>query len=189
MPKASALNNLEYSYYIELESKTPYSKERQKQALLEIFQLERQYKAPIKTVTVSDIIKNSDLENKDEIIERFNKLAYQDAETKAQTIVELYAKGTSLGSSPELITQAIVEIIASDENTPAIDQLLKDMEQKVKEQMAIVQRAQQEENMIANGEMDANMMMEAQNALSGQGQGQTPISPEAYQAAEQMLMQ
>ena len=63
------------------------------------------------------------------------------------------------------------------------------MEQKVKEQMAIVQRAQQEENMIANGEMDANMMMEAQNALSGQGQGQTPISPEAYQAAEQMLMQ
>lgn len=189
MPKASALNNLEYSYYIELESKTPYSKERQKQALLEIFQLERQYRAPIKTVTVSDIIKNSDLENKEEIIERFNKLAYQDAETKAQTIVELYAKGTSLGSSPELITQAIVEIIASDENTPAIDQLLKDMEQKVKEQMAIVQKAQQEENMIANGEMDANMMMEAQTALSGQGQGQTPISPEAYQAAEQMLMQ
>ena len=35
--------------------------------------LERQYDTPIKSVTVSDIIKNTDLENKDEIIEFIKK--------------------------------------------------------------------------------------------------------------------
>ena len=186
LPDKADLSNLQYSYYIELESKTPYSKERQKEALLEIFQLERQYNAPIKTVTVSDIIKNTDLENKEEIIERYNQLAYQDAETKTSTITQLYTQATQLGISPELIDQAIAEIIQGVEETPAVDELMKQMEQLFNQQMQQAQKAQEEANMASQGQMTPEMMQKAGQAQSNQ----TPnASPEAIAQAEQMMAQ
>ena len=116
-----------YQYYIELETKTPYSKARQKELLLEIYQLERQYDTPVKTVTVSDIIKNTDLENKDEIMSRFGKLNYQDSLTKAEAIEKLIAAGNENGVSQELITQGVAEIIENRKDTPAVDEIMKQL--------------------------------------------------------------
>ena len=102
LPNEEAMKDrTNYNYYIELETKTPYNREKQKDLLLEIFQLERQYDAPVKTVTVSDIIKNSDIERKDEIIARYNTLTFQDAETKADAITQLYQSGMEVGVDPE----------------------------------------------------------------------------------------
>ena len=157
--------NTNYNYYIELETKTPYNREKQKDLLLQIFQLERQYDAPVKTVTVSDIIKNSDIERKDEIIARYNSLTFQDAETKADAITQLYQTGMEVGVDPELLKQAMAEIIANQNDTPAVKEVLDQAETATQQQM------QQ-----ANEQMDA-----ATQTLMATPQGQTDVSNLAQQ--------
>lgn len=135
--KEEELKDANYKYYIELDSKTPYSKERQKEVLLELFQLERQYDTPIKSVTVSDIIQNMDLENKEVIISRFNKLNFQDAQTKADTVMKLAEMGTEFGINPELTNQAISEIIGSLKETPGVDMFMQEVEKAFQQQMQV----------------------------------------------------
>ena len=135
--KEEELKDANYKYYIELDSKTPYSKERQKEVLLELFQLERQYDTPIKSVTVSDIIQNMDLENKEVIISRFNKLNFQDAQTKADTVMKLSEMGTEFGINPELTNQAISEIIGSLKETPGVDMFMQEVEKAFQQQMQV----------------------------------------------------
>lgn len=149
-----------YNYYIELETKTPYNREKQKDLLLEIFQLERQYDAPVKTVTVSDIIKNSDIERKDEIIARYNTLTFQDAETKADAITQLYQSGMEVGVEPELLQQAMAEIIANQKDTPAVQEVMAQIEQATQQQLE-----------QANQQMDA-----ATQTLMASPQGQANIN-------------
>ena len=112
MPKKSEMKDLEYKFYIELDKKSQYSKDKQKQTLMDLFQFERQYDAPVKTITVSDIIKNSDLINKDEIIARYNNLNSQDAQTKAETIDKIISTANDMGISQDLVIQATAEIIS-----------------------------------------------------------------------------
>ena len=152
--------NSNYNYYIELESKTPYNREKQKDLLLEIFQLERQYDAPVKTVTVGDIIKNSDIETKDEIIERYNTLTFQDAETKAETITQLYQSGMEFGVDPNLLQQAMTEIISNQKDTPAVQEVVQFIEQATQQQLE-----------QANQQMDA-----ATQTLMASPQGQADIN-------------
>ena len=158
--ETSMEQNSNYNYYIELESKTPYSREKQKDLLLEIFQLERQYDAPVKTVTVGDIIKNSDIETKDEIIERYNTLTFQDAETKADAITQLYASGMEVGADPQLLQSAMAEIISNQKDTPAVQELMQFIEQATEQQIQ-----------AANQQMDA-----ATQTLMASPQGQADIN-------------
>lgn len=175
MPKKSEMKDLEYSFYIELDKKSQYSKDKQKQELMELFQFERQYDAPIKTVTVSDIIKNSNLENKDEIIERFNQLNSQDASTKAETIQKIIQSSNDLGIEQALVTQAITEIIAGGQETPATDELMKQLEQGFQAQL---QQAQEMANMGGIAQNDA-MALE-QDPTAG-------LDPNAVAEAEEIL--
>ena len=135
MPDKEALKKAKYQYYIELEKKTPYSKERQKELLLEIYQLERQYDTAVKTITISDVIKNMDLENKDEIIERFNQLNYQDATTKANTVNEILTVGNDYGIDQNLLLQAVAEIIGNQKETPSVDEVMKQLEDSFQQKM------------------------------------------------------
>lgn len=161
LPKQEDMkDHTNYNYYIELETKTPYNREKQKDLLLEIFQLERQYDAPVKTVTVSDIIKNSDIERKDEIIARYNALTFQDAETKADAITQLYQSGMEVGVDPELLQQAMAEIIANQKDTPAVQEV-----------MQFIEQATQQEIEQANQQMDA-----ATDTLMASPQGQADIN-------------
>lgn len=169
MPQQSELQKAEYKYYIELETKTPYSKERQKQLLLEIYQLERQYDTPVKTITVSDIIKNTDLENKDVIISRFNNLTFQDAQTKAEAIEKLIASANGIQVDPNLLTQAVAELITNNTETPALDEVMALLEQ------AVEQEIQQSEQRLNN----------AASMLTNTPQQQAGIEQEAAQIMEQ----
>ena len=161
MPNRKELKDLEYTFYVELDKKSQYSKDQQKQDLLDLFQFERQYNTGVKTITVADIIKNSNIENKDEIIERYNSLTRQDAETKATTIEKIVTVGAELGVDTNLITQSLTEIIGNADETPATDEVMKLFEQGFQSQ---VQQAEQASN--------------AQNINA---------SPEAIQAAQQLM--
>lgn len=161
LPKQEAMkDHTNYNYYIELETKTPYNREKQKDLLLELFQLERQYDTPIKTITVGDIIKNSGLERTDEIIARYNALTFQDAETKADAITQLYQSGMEAGVDPELLQQAMAEIIANQKDTPAVQEV-----------MQFIEQATQQEIEQANQQMD-----DATQTLMASPQGQADIN-------------
>lgn len=129
MPTKQEMKDLEYNFYVELDKKSKYSQEKQKQELMDLFTFERQYDTPVKTVTVPDIIKNSGLVNKDEIIERYNTLNAQDAETKAETISKLISTAQDLQIPEDLVNQAVAEIISGTKDTPATDELLNEIEQ------------------------------------------------------------
>ena len=176
-----SLRDANYQYYIELDTKTPYSKERQKEVLLELFQLERQYDTPIKSVTVADVIKNMDLENKDEIISRYTTLSFQDATSKAQAIEKMYTMGTQFGIDGQLILQAMAEIINSQDQTPAVDEVMKMLEQAFQQQMQ-QQQAQQEQSMnnavdmlMATPQAQAQIQQDAAAIESG-NMGQIPMA-------------
>lgn len=139
LPSKDELDASNYNYYIELETKTPYSREKQKELLLELYQLERQYDTAVKTVTISDIVKNSGIENKEEIIDRFDRLTFQDANTKSDAIVQMYTSSQEAGIDEELVKQAISEVIGNNADTPALDEVLKQLEQYAQSQ---IQQAQ-----------------------------------------------
>lgn len=181
MPKKSEMKDLEYKFYIELDKKSQYSKDKQKQTLIDLFQFERQYDAPVKTITVSDIIKNSDLINKDEIIARYNSLNSQDAQTKAETIDKLINTANNMGISQDLIVQATAEIISGGDEHPATDQLMKMIEQGFSQQLQEV-NAQADMGAIAQEDaesmqdptagLDPSAVAEAENILGG---GEAPM--------------
>lgn len=174
MPKKSEMKDLEYKFYIELDKKSQYSKDKQKQTLMDLFQFERQYDAPVKTITVSDIIKNSDLVNKDEIIARYNNLNSQDAQTKAETIDKLINTANNMGISQDLIIQATAEIISGGDDHPATDQLMKMIEQGFSQQL---QEVNAQADMGAIAQEDAESM---QDPTAG-------LDPTAVAEAEAML--
>lgn len=174
MPKKSEMKGLEYKFYIELDKKSQYSKDKQKQELMDLFQFERQYDAPVKTITVSDIIKNSDLVNKDEIIARYNSLNSQDAQTKAETIDKIINTANSMGIPQDLVIQSTAEIIAGGEEHPATDQLMKMIEQGFSEQL---QEVNAQADMGAISQADADSMTDPTAGLD----------PSAVAEAEAML--
>ena len=174
MPTKKEMKDLEYNFYVELDKKSQYSKDKQKQELMDLFQFERQYDAPVKTITVSDIIKNSDLVNKDEIIARYNDLNSQDAQTKAETIDKIFNSAGEMGIPEELVTQAIAEIIAGGQEHPATDQLMQMLEQGFQQQ---VQMANEQADMGALSQIDADSM---QDPTAG-------LDPEAVAEAENIL--
>lgn len=174
MPKKSEMKDLEYKFYIELDKKSQYSKDKQKQELMDLFQFERQYDAPVKTITVSDIIKNSDLVNKDEIIARYNSLNSQDAQTKAETIDKIISTANNMGISQDLVIQSTAEIIAGGEEHPATDQLMQMIEQGFSTQL---QEANAQADMGAISQADANSMTDPTAGLD----------PSAVAEAEAML--
>ena len=181
MPKKSEMKDLEYKFYIELDKKSQYSKDKQKQTLMDLFQFERQYDAPVKTITVSDIIKNSDLINKDEIIARYNNLNSQDAQTKAETIDKIISTANDMGISQDLVIQATAEIISGGNEHPATDQLMQMIEQGFSQQLQEV-NAQADMGAIAQEDaesmqdptagLDPNAVAEAENILGG---GEAPM--------------
>ena len=174
MPKKSEMKDLEYKFYIELDKKSQYSKDKQKQTLMDLFQFERQYDAPVKTITVSDIIKNSDLINKDEIIARYNNLNSQDAQTKAETIDKIISTANDMGISQDLVMQATAEIISGGNEHPATDQLMQMIEQGFSQQL---QEVNAQADMGAIAQEDAESM---QDPTAG-------LDPTAVAEAEVML--
>lgn len=174
MPKKSEMKDLEYKFYIELDKKSQYSKDKQKQTLMDLFQFERQYDAPVKTITVSDIIKNSDLVNKDEIIARYNSLNSQDAQTKAETIDKLISTANNMGISQDLVVQATAEIISGGDEHPATDQLMQMIEQGFSQQL---QEVNAQADMGAIAQEDAESMQDPTVGLD----------PNAVAQAEAML--
>jgi hypothetical protein len=137
------MKDLEYAFYINMDIKSPYSKEKAKQLLQELWQMERQYDAPIKTVQVLDIIKQYNIPNVDELVDRYKQLSNRDSEKKSQIIVQFVMAASQAGVDANLISQGISEIINGKE-TPTVDRIISQIEQQARQaEQAELQRQQQ----------------------------------------------
>lgn len=123
------LGELDYTFYVDLNTKTAYSKEREKDMVLELYQMQHQYKDDIKLINQLDILEAYDLSNKEALISRFEQMAEQTNVEKAQVISQLVSSATELGLPPEQVQQAIVELMSGHSETPITDGLMQTMQQ------------------------------------------------------------
>lgn len=121
---------IEYNFYIELDVKTQYSKEQQKQLMRELFEVERQYDTgEFKVLNILDILRVSNVPQREELIDRYMQLMKADSETKAQLVSELVMTAETFGIDPQLTNAAIAEIIRGDKETPMTEQFMMMVEQ------------------------------------------------------------
>lgn len=145
MPDESMLEGLEYTFAINLSVKTPYSKEQTKRQLMELWQMENQYDAPIKTLNMLDLLKSLDLPERQELVDRYIKLSKRTDMNKAQAVLELSQIGLQYNIPADMLQQAIVEIVSGADQTPISDQIMQMVEQLVNQQNEIVNQGQQQE--------------------------------------------
>ena len=140
-------DKLDWSFFINLSAKTSYSKEREKELVLELYQMQHQYKDDIKLINQLDILESYDLSNKEILIDRFKKLTQQSNEQKAQLIQQLVAYAEQLGVGPEPVQQAIVELMSGSEETPVTDALMQEMQQMAQQQAQLRQQTMEQATM------------------------------------------
>jgi hypothetical protein len=166
------MSDLDYTFYVNLDVKTPYSRDKAKQLIQELFQIERQYDAPVKTINIQDIINTYDLPNKEELMKRYEFLAAREDESTAQIITQFVANALQAQVDVQAITQGILELLAKKE-TPTVDAVLQQMEQQIaqQEQQAMQQQQQQEQmaNTPQEGEAELGQLIQQVEAALAQG--------------------
>jgi hypothetical protein len=177
------LEDLDYAFTIDLEIKTQFSRERERGLMLELFQFERQYDAPVKTITVKDILKAYDVSNREELVQRYDQLITRDEETKAQLIQQFTQISAEAQVEPEAVAQGIREILAGKE-TPTVDQIISQVEQQREEMANMQQQLQQDE--MQSAQQDLQMQDEMQQVVSSaQMEAQMGMMQEGMAAGEE----
>ena len=134
---------VKYKFYIDLSVRTPYSKELEKQAMMELWQMERQYDSEVKVITVLDVLSKYDVSNKEELAQRFKDATNQSNQNKAEVITKLTGLAQQYGIDPQILQAAMTEIIAGAKETPAVDQFMQMVDQAVAAEQAAAQAQQQ----------------------------------------------
>lgn len=141
--------DLDYSFYVNLDIRTPFNKQNVQNLMMQMYQFERQYDAPVKVITALDVLKTFDVPNRDELTKRYQDMTTQTNEKKAQLVMMLVAKSAQFGFPQGTVQQAITEVLAGGE-TPTLDALVEQMQQYIQAQQAA---AQKQEEAIARAEM------------------------------------
>src|SRR5690554_3455087 len=143
------IKDINYSFSINMNVKTPYAKEKTRQLIQELFQIESQYDTDVKTINILDIIETYDIPNKEELVERYKRLISQDNEEKSQVILEFVALCTKHGIDQNIISQGIMELIEGKEMT-TVEEITNQIEQK------ILQEEQERQLITGNEEFTMN---------------------------------
>jgi len=128
------MKNFQYTFAVNLDVKTPYSKDQNKQLMLELFQMERQYNQGEPIITnVLDVMKQYNLPERKELMNRYKEMLTKDTQTKAQIISEITAAAEQYGIDQQMLLPAITEVIEGKRETPALDQLFAMIEQGIRQ--------------------------------------------------------
>jgi hypothetical protein len=147
-------NNFQYTFSINLDVKTPYSKDQNKTLMLELFQMERQYNQGDPIVTnVLDVMKQYNLPEREELMQRYNNMMTKDNQNKAQVISELVAAAEQYGIPQEMVTPAIVELLENKQQTPMLDQVFAMIEEAIRlQEQQQIQQTRSQQMPIPTGE-------------------------------------
>lgn len=140
---------VDYQFYVNLSIRTPFNKQSVQNLMMQMYQFERQYDAPVKVITALDVLKTFDVPNRDELTKRYQDMTTQTNQKKAEVAMMLMAKAAQFGIPQGTVQQAISELIAGGE-TPTLDAVMAQMQQIIAEQQASVAREQQA---LARGSM------------------------------------
>ena len=175
-PIPEETRNVDYTFNINLDIKTQYSKQANKELVKELYQLERQYDAPVKIINIKDIITNYNLPNQDELVKRYDNLMKREDSKTAELIVDLTTAAAQFQIEEQMLQQAILELLSGKPETPTVDQIMQMIEQQQQqaqqqeqeaERQAMEQQAQQQEQqqqMMVQNQENATMANEALNA-------------------------
>lgn len=127
-----SIKDVKYSFYVQLDSQTTYSKEREKELLVELYQMQHQYDDSLQVIDQKDIIKAYNLTNKAELMSKFDIMQANVQDVKAQMILDLTQRVSTLapdGSLQELLQTSIVEILMDAKEQPSYEQLMETLQQ------------------------------------------------------------
>ncbi len=167
---------LEYTFYIKLDVKTKYSKEQHRQLMRELYEAQIQYDAPVKGINFIDVLRNYDVPNIQEIVERFEKMTNMDSMERAELVMMLTTSSQEFGIDQQIVAQAIGEIMQGKRETPITDAILAQIEQARAQQV-------QQQQMVQQGIMNNQMAMEEQqrqsqmDMIAGQATGDEELMP------------
>lgn len=162
------VENIRYTFAVNLDVKTPHSREKSKTLLKELYTFENQYDSDVKVLTILDIIKQYDLPNRQELVERYQQLMSKTNKDKAQVLIEWVTVTEEYGIDAALITQGIMEILEGKE-TPTVDQIISQIQQ-IAEQEEQQQVSMESDRAMQEAEMQQQMMMEQEQQMMGQEQ-------------------
>lgn len=157
-------SKVDYSFYVDLSARTKFSKDKEKQTLTELYQMERQYDTDIKLINEIDILEETDLRNKESLKKRYNRINAQSNEQKIQLINSLTEIGNKYSIDQNLIQQAQIEVMNNDEKMETFTTVI-----QMSKQMA--------------SQMEQAMTQANQQAI------QLGIPPEAVQQASQQMQE
>jgi len=89
-----------------------------------------------------------DVPEKEEIVARYINLTQRSDMNKAQAVMELTQLGLQYNLPPDMIQQAIVEIVSGAKETPTADQMMSMVEQQVQQQNQVIDQGQQVQNQM-----------------------------------------
>jgi hypothetical protein len=168
-PIPEETRNVDYTFSVNLDIKTQYSKQASKELVKELYQIERQYDAPVKVMNIKDIITNYNLPNQDELVKRYDDLTKRQDEQTSQVIAQLVTASNEYSIDPAMVQQAIAEILAGKE-TPTVDQIMQMIEQNAQQQQVQQQQSMEqamqpmlppEQQEITGGQVDMNAVAAA----------------------------
>jgi hypothetical protein len=168
-PIPEETRNVDYTFSVNLDIKTQYSKQASKELVKELYQIERQYDAPVKVMNIKDIITNYNLPNQDELVKRYDDLTKRQDEQTSQVIAQLVTASNEYSIDPAMVQQAIAEILAGKE-TPTVDQIMQMIEQNAQQQQVQQQQSMEqvmqpmlppEQQKITGGQVDMNAVAAA----------------------------
>ena len=150
------MKDIEFKFYVNLNVRTPYAKEQEKAAMMELWQMERQYDAEVKIINVLDILDKYNITNREELVERYKRMTASSLQGKAEVITQITGLANQYQLPPELLQAAIIEIMSDAKETPATDQLTQMIDQAVAAEEQAAQQAQMEAEQSQQAEQQAN---------------------------------
>jgi hypothetical protein len=163
--------NVDYTFSINLDIKTQYSKQTAKELMKELYQIERQYDAPVKVLNIKDIISNYDIKNQEELVKRYDDLVKRENDRTSELIAGLMAQAVQAGVPQEMLQQGISEILEG-KDTPTVDQILQMIEQFLAQQQQMEQQqAQMAQQQAAPEQMGQAPQMGLEQMLAQGGGG------------------
>lgn len=160
------VSDVDYSFFVDLSARTKFSKEKEKQTLKDLYQMERQYDAEIKLINEIDILEETDLRNKDSIKQRYKRMNAQSSEQKIQLINSLSEMGAKFNVDASLLQQAQIEVMNGDEKMEAFKTVIQLSKQTASQMEQAMTQANQQAIQLG---IPAEAVQQASQQMQEQG--------------------
>lgn len=122
----SSIEDIQYDFYIDIESQTPYNREREKEKLFEVWQAENQYQvsAEERLITPMDLLEANGSKDLKKFKKRDEEKRIWSAQTKAEAATNLVNTANELGMDEGILQAALQDLIIGGDNHPSLDAFL-----------------------------------------------------------------